>query len=141
MRSNAPTRPRAKKSRSSTDGKPLCTTDIRVPSPRLERDLDVRGHRRAVGAAAGRLGDQPVRAVDDEERLGLAEQGVAVRPPDGGLLAADAQVDLDLHDAGLLVEDGEPDLLLLGVGVGVEHLLRGGGQARHAQLEGGVVSS
>ena len=64
-----------------------------------------------------------------------------IRAPDGGLLAADPQVDLDLDDAGLLVEDAEPDLLLLGVGVGVEDLLgRRGEQPRHPQLEGvGVV--
>ena len=142
MRSNAPTQAcSAKKSRTSTDGNPVCTTVMSVPPSTASNVISM-----CVvmvmpsGAAAGRLGDQAVRAVDDEERLGLAEEGVAVGPPHGGLLAADAQVDLDLHDAGLVVEDREPDLLLLGVGVGVEHLAPGWRAGRASCAARGCVS-
>ena len=71
-----------KKSRISGTGKPVCTTVIeRAVVVSLEGDLDARGHRHAVGAAARRLGDEAVRAVDLEERLRLAEERVADRAP------------------------------------------------------------
>ena len=130
MRSNAPTQTMRREEVAHLGSREagLLDGDERAAVVRLERDDDVRGHRLAARVAARRLGDEPVRAVDLEERLRLAEQRVAVRPPHGGLLAADPQVDLDLDDARLLVEDREPDLLLLGVGVGVEDLLGRRGQ-------------